>query len=113
MPEPSEVPTVATGGPFGAVATIRHGNGYSRPVVDRCSTPRALNDLVEQSIKANPNMTAAQAALRQARENTAAQKGLFSAGFRRLYASRNLTPIEALSPAGPTPNPYYSLITPR
>ena len=36
-----------------------------------------LNDLIEQSIKANPNMTAAQAALRQARENTLAQKGAY------------------------------------
>ena len=73
-----------------------------------------LNDLIEQSIKANPNMTAAQAALRQARENTLAQKGAYypqiSAG---LSASRNLTPIAALSPASASGNPYYSLITPQ
>jgi NodT family efflux transporter outer membrane factor (OMF) lipoprotein len=73
-----------------------------------------LNDLIVQSIKANPNITAAQAALRQARENTLAQKGSYypqvSAG---LSASRNLTPVAALSPAGPTSNPYYSLITPQ
>jgi NodT family efflux transporter outer membrane factor (OMF) lipoprotein len=73
-----------------------------------------LNDLIEQSLKANPSLTAAQAALRQARENTAAQKGSFfpqvSAG---LTASRNLTPTAAVSPAGPTSNPYFSLITPQ
>ena len=73
-----------------------------------------LNDLIVQSIKANPNITSAQAALRQARENTLAQIGSYypqvSAG---LSASRNLTPVAALSPAGPTSNPYYSLITPQ
>jgi NodT family efflux transporter outer membrane factor (OMF) lipoprotein len=73
-----------------------------------------LNDLIEQSIKANPNLTAAQAALRQARENALAQRGSYfpqvSAG---LSASRNLTPTAALSPASATGNPYYSLITPQ
>jgi NodT family efflux transporter outer membrane factor (OMF) lipoprotein len=73
-----------------------------------------LNDLIVQSINANPSITSAQAALRQARENTLAQTGSYypqvSAG---LSASRNLTPVAALSPAGPTANPYYSLITPQ
>jgi NodT family efflux transporter outer membrane factor (OMF) lipoprotein len=75
---------------------------------------RPLTDLIDQSIKANPNLTAAQAALRQARENTLAQQGSYypqvSAG---LSASRNLTPTAALSPASATGNPYYSLITPQ
>ncbi len=73
-----------------------------------------LNKLIQDSIAANPNLTAAQAALRQAHENTLAQRGAYfptlQAGFD---ASRNLTPTEALSPAGPTGNPYYSLITPQ
>src|SRR3984885_497086 len=73
-----------------------------------------LNDLIEQSIKANPNLTAAQAALRQARENVAAQKGsYFPQVSGELSASRNLTPTAALSPASATGNPYYSLITPQ
>ncbi len=75
---------------------------------------RPLNDLIEQSIKSNPNITAAQAALRQARENTAAQKGnYFPQVSGELSASRNLTPIAALSPASASGNPYYSLITPQ
>lgn len=73
-----------------------------------------LNDLIEQSIEVNPNLTAAQAALRQARENAAAQRGAWypqlSAGFS---ASRNLTPTAAISPASASGNPYYSLITPQ
>jgi NodT family efflux transporter outer membrane factor (OMF) lipoprotein len=73
-----------------------------------------LNDLIVRSINANPNITAAQAALRQARENTLAQKGsYFPQVSAELSASRNLTPVAAISPAGPTSNPYYSLITPQ
>jgi NodT family efflux transporter outer membrane factor (OMF) lipoprotein len=74
----------------------------------------ALNTLVEQSLAANPTLPAAQAALRQALENVAAQRGSYypavSAGFD---ASRNLTPTGALSPASASGNPYYSLITPQ
>jgi NodT family efflux transporter outer membrane factor (OMF) lipoprotein len=73
-----------------------------------------LNRLIQDALAANPNLTAAQAALRQAHENTLAQKGFYypnlEAGFS---AGRNLTPTEALSPAGPTYNPYYSLVTPQ
>ena len=36
-----------------------------------------LNALIEKSIKANPTLDAAKAALRQARENVAAQKGFY------------------------------------
>jgi NodT family efflux transporter outer membrane factor (OMF) lipoprotein len=73
-----------------------------------------LNILVEQALAANPTLPAAQAALRQARENVAAQRGSYypslSAGFD---ASRNLTPVAAISPASASGNPYYSLITPQ
>jgi NodT family efflux transporter outer membrane factor (OMF) lipoprotein len=73
-----------------------------------------LNTLVEQALLANPTLPAAQAALRQALENVAAQRGSYypsvSAGFD---ASRNLTPTRALSPASASGNPYYSLITPQ
>jgi NodT family efflux transporter outer membrane factor (OMF) lipoprotein len=73
-----------------------------------------LNKLIQDSLAANPNLTAAQAALRQAHENTLAQRGLyFPTVDGGLSASRNLTPTAALSPAGPTGNPYYSLITPQ
>jgi NodT family efflux transporter outer membrane factor (OMF) lipoprotein len=74
----------------------------------------ALDALVRRSLRANPTVTAAQAALRQAREQVAAQRGGYfpnlSAGFS---ASRNLTPVAAVSPASASGNPYYSLITPQ
>ncbi|HBK09355.1 MAG TPA: histidine kinase [Acetobacteraceae bacterium] len=73
-----------------------------------------LNTLVRQALATNPTIAAGQAALRQALENVAAQRGFFypsvSAG---VDASRNLTPLAAVSPAGPNGNPYYSLITPQ
>jgi NodT family efflux transporter outer membrane factor (OMF) lipoprotein len=73
-----------------------------------------LNKLIRDALAANPNLTAAQAALRQAHENTLAQKGAYFPTVQgELDASRNLTPVEALSPAGPTSNPYFSLITPQ
>jgi NodT family efflux transporter outer membrane factor (OMF) lipoprotein len=72
----------------------------------------ALNDLIDRSLKANPNLQAAQAALAVARENVLAQKGAYypsvSAGFS---ASRQKTS----SQISPTPNNgdlYYNLFTP-
>ena len=73
-----------------------------------------LNRLIQDALAANPTLTAAQAALRQAHENTLAQKGFYYPSLEGGFsASRNLTPTEALSPAGPTCNPYYSLVTPQ
>jgi NodT family efflux transporter outer membrane factor (OMF) lipoprotein len=75
---------------------------------------RPLNDLIEQALRANPTITAAQAALRQARENVYAQRGqYFPQVSAEVAASRNLTPVTAISPASASGNPYYSLITPQ
>jgi outer membrane protein TolC len=71
-----------------------------------------LNDLIENALKANPTIAAAQATLRVAHENVLAQRGAFyptvTAG---LSDSRNLTPTRALSPVSASGNPYYSLFT--
>jgi NodT family efflux transporter outer membrane factor (OMF) lipoprotein len=73
-----------------------------------------LDKLIRDSLAANPNLSAAQAALRQAHENTLAQRGYYYPSVEGEFnASRNLTPTESLSPAGPTSNPYYSLVTPQ
>jgi NodT family efflux transporter outer membrane factor (OMF) lipoprotein len=73
-----------------------------------------LNTLVKQALAANPNLPAAQAALRQAQENVAAQRGYYYPTVSaELNASRNLTPTASVSPASATGNPYYSLITPQ
>lgn len=75
---------------------------------------KQLNALIEQSLKNNPDLKAAQAALSVARENTRAQRGAFfpnvSAGFT---ATRQQDPAGALAPV-PSNNAFlYSLYTPQ
>jgi NodT family efflux transporter outer membrane factor (OMF) lipoprotein len=72
-----------------------------------------LNDLIAQALKANPDLKAAQAALRQAHETTLAQRGAFfpsvTAGFSasRFRQSGDLAPTPANNAL------QYSLFTPQ
>jgi len=74
---------------------------------------KPLNDLIERSLKTNPDIKAAQAALLVARENTAAQRGFYypsvSAGFAATHAksSSNLSPVTNTNALN------YSLYTPE
>lgn len=74
---------------------------------------KPLNDLIERSLKANPNLKAAQAALLVARENTLAQRGFYypnvSAGFgvTRARTSSEVSPFTASG------NLTYNLYTPQ
>ncbi|HSS18400.1 MAG TPA: efflux transporter outer membrane subunit [Candidatus Dormibacteraeota bacterium] len=74
---------------------------------------RPLNHLITRSLEANPDIKAAQAALKVARENVLAQKGAFypsiSGGFT---ASRHKTSQE-LSPFTASGALYYNLYTPQ
>jgi len=71
-----------------------------------------LNALIEEALKANPNIEAAKAALRQAHELTLSGEAAFFPTVQGgAGASRNLTPTSTLSPATATGNPYYSLYT--
>ena len=74
---------------------------------------KPLNDLIEQSLKANPNLKAAQAALVVARENVRAQRGFYypsaAAGFS---ADRSKT-SNVVSPFTASGVLYYSLFTPQ
>ncbi len=73
---------------------------------------RPLNELILRALLHNPDLAAAQASLRQARESVLAQEGSYlpflSANFT---PSRNKTATGSLSPASSTGNPYYSLNT--
>jgi NodT family efflux transporter outer membrane factor (OMF) lipoprotein len=73
-----------------------------------------LNALVTESLRANPNVMSAQAALRQALENTAAQRGSYfptvQAGFD---ASRNLNATGVLAPNLASGTALYNLFTPQ
>jgi NodT family efflux transporter outer membrane factor (OMF) lipoprotein len=71
-----------------------------------------LNALIERALAANPSLAAAQAALRQARENVYAQEGSFfpdiSASFE---PSRTKTATRSVSIASANGSPYFSLYT--
>jgi NodT family efflux transporter outer membrane factor (OMF) lipoprotein len=73
---------------------------------------KPLSALIEQSLKANPDLQAAQSALRVAKENVLAQKGAFYPSISASFTpTRNKTATESLSPASASGNPYYSLYT--
>ncbi|MGH8121703.1 MAG: TolC family protein, partial [Rudaea sp.] len=75
---------------------------------------RPLNDLIEQSLKKNPDLKSAQAALAVARENVLAQRGAFFPSVSGSFsASRQQDPPCALAPV-PSSNAYlYNLFTPQ
>ncbi|MGA3113909.1 MAG: efflux transporter outer membrane subunit [Syntrophobacteraceae bacterium] len=71
-----------------------------------------LNALIEKSIKANPTLDAAKAALRQARENVAAQKGFY---FPTVQTNGAASPrkdaTETIAPTLSSGAAYYTLYT--
>jgi NodT family efflux transporter outer membrane factor (OMF) lipoprotein len=70
-----------------------------------------LNRLVEEALKANPSLAAAQASLREAWENVYAGQGaLFPTAAANFSASRNKTSA-SLSPVPANNGIYYSLYT--
>jgi NodT family efflux transporter outer membrane factor (OMF) lipoprotein len=71
-----------------------------------------LNALIEKSIKANPTLDAAKAALLQARENVTAQKGFFYPTVQgNASASRQKNALETLAPTLTSGNAYFNLYT--
>ena len=73
---------------------------------------RQLNALITTALAANADLAAAQAALRQARENVYAQEGGFFPTLDASFSpSRNKTATGSLSPISASGNPYYSLYT--
>ena len=73
-----------------------------------------LNTLVGDSLHASPDVQSAQAALRQAQETTAAQRGsYFPAAGGEFDASRNRDAVGVLSPNLTSGTPLYNLFTPQ
>jgi NodT family efflux transporter outer membrane factor (OMF) lipoprotein len=71
-----------------------------------------IDELVQQTISANPDLKAAQAALRAALENVAAQRGAFFPTLSGSYAySREQDPIGTLAPTLSSNTPIFSLNT--
>jgi NodT family efflux transporter outer membrane factor (OMF) lipoprotein len=72
-----------------------------------------LNDLIEQSLKANPNVKAAQAALLVARENTQAQRGFYYPSLSAGFAADRSKSSGDLSSVTNTNALNYTLFTPQ
>ncbi len=73
-----------------------------------------LDALVEQALRANPSVASAQAALLQAMENTAAQRGAYFPVIQGAFSTtRNRDALGVLSPALSSPTAMYNLFTPQ
>jgi NodT family efflux transporter outer membrane factor (OMF) lipoprotein len=73
-----------------------------------------IDGLVDQALQANPDVLSAQAALRQALENTAAQRGSYAPIVQGTFdASRNRDAVGTLAPNLNSGTPVYSLFTPQ
>ena len=74
---------------------------------------KALNDLIERSLKANYDIKAAQAALKVARENVLAQKGAFYPSVTGSFSAGRHKTSQELSPFTASGALYYNLYTPQ
>jgi NodT family efflux transporter outer membrane factor (OMF) lipoprotein len=73
-----------------------------------------LNGLVGEALRSNPDVRSAQAALRQALENTAAQRGSYFPIVQGSFdASRHRDAVGVLQPTLASSAPVYSLFTPQ
>jgi NodT family efflux transporter outer membrane factor (OMF) lipoprotein len=72
----------------------------------------ALNTLIEQALKNNPTLPAAEAALRQAWETVYAEQGAFFPTVAASFSpSRNKTATGAVTPVAASGSAFYSLYT--
>lgn len=74
---------------------------------------KPLNDLIERSLKSNPDLKAAQAALLVARENVLAQRGAYYPSATASFSADHSKSSSEVSPVTATSSLYYSLYTPQ
>jgi NodT family efflux transporter outer membrane factor (OMF) lipoprotein len=74
---------------------------------------KPLNDLIERSLKANPDLKAAQAALLVARENVLAQRGYYYPNVTGSFTATQARTAQDVSPALNANIQNYSLYTPQ
>jgi NodT family efflux transporter outer membrane factor (OMF) lipoprotein len=105
--------TAATPSPSGAAQRFLAETEVPRNwwTLFRCEE---LNALVNEALHANPDVLSAQAALRQALENTAAQRGSYFPQVSGSFdASRNRDATGVLSPTLTSGQAVYNLFTPQ
>jgi NodT family efflux transporter outer membrane factor (OMF) lipoprotein len=74
---------------------------------------KPLNDLIERSLKNNPDLRAAQAALLVAKENVKAQRGAYYPVLTAGFLADHSKTSNVISPATANGALYYSLYTPQ
>lgn len=74
---------------------------------------KPLSDLIERSLKANPDIKAAQAALLVARENVLAQRGAYYPSVAAGFSASHSKTSSVVSPFPASGSQYYSLYTPE
>jgi NodT family efflux transporter outer membrane factor (OMF) lipoprotein len=74
---------------------------------------KQLNDLIERSLKANPNLKAAQAALIVARENALAQKGSYYPSVSGSFSAARQKTAADIAPVPNNNALYFDLYTPQ
>jgi NodT family efflux transporter outer membrane factor (OMF) lipoprotein len=111
--DPLPVETASAEGPGGAAQKFLAEQEVPRDWWTRFGCDE-INSLVEEALRANPSVQAAVAALRQANETTAAQRGSYypavQAGFA---ASRERDATGVLSPNLSSGTALYNLFTPQ
>ena len=111
--EPLASETASALGPGGAAQTFLAGADVPKDWWTLFGSTQ-LDALVATALRANPDVHSAQAALRQALENTAAQRGsYFPAAQGEFDASRNRNATGVLAPDLASGAPLFNLFTPQ
>jgi NodT family efflux transporter outer membrane factor (OMF) lipoprotein len=111
--EPLAPDTASASGPGGAAQKFLAEQAVPRNWWLLFGSPE-LNGLVSEALRASPDVLSAQAALRPARENTAAQRGSFFPAVQGEFdASRNLNATGVLAPNLASGTALYNLYTPQ
>ncbi len=120
-PAPPSV-TAYSAAPPTATATPGVAGGAAQQFVAGADLPgdwwtlfhsQPLNDLIVQALKANPDLKAAQAALRQAHETALAQRGAFFPSVTAGFTASRFRQSGDLAPTPATNALQYSLFTPQ
>jgi NodT family efflux transporter outer membrane factor (OMF) lipoprotein len=111
--EPIEPQTASADGPGGAAQRFLTQQDVPRTWWTLFGS-RELDNLVDEALKRNPQVQAAQGALRQALENTAAQRGSYFPLVQGNFdAQRSRDATGVLAPTLSSGTPLYNLFTPQ
>jgi NodT family efflux transporter outer membrane factor (OMF) lipoprotein len=111
--EPLPAATASAAGPGGAAQRFLADQDVPRDWWKLFGSAE-IDALVDETLRANPDVLSAQAALRQALENTAAQSGSYFPTVQGSFdATRNLNAVGVLQPNLASGTPLYNLYTPQ